>query len=99
MLNIEQVKKMSRNILYSNFDKLQGDMQKTLDMKLMSNHFFFSYFFQLLKEFQMVKPELEYYARLWSRNCDPDTDSINLNEWMALLHNAGNIEARIYKEG
>ena len=47
---------------------------------------FFSCFFQLLKEFQMTKPQLQYYIRLWSRQ---DTESINLNEWIALLHNAG----------
>ena len=50
---------------------------------------FFSYFFQLLKEFQMTKPQLEYYLRLWSRNCDQDMESITLNEWMAFLHNTG----------
>ena len=46
-------------------------------------------FFQLLKEFQMTKPQLEYYVRLWSRHCNQDMESITSNEWMAFLHNSG----------
>merc|ERR1711971_478178 len=44
----------------------------------------------LLKEFKMTKPELEYYIRLWTENETLSQNrTITLNKWMALLHNSG----------
>ena len=49
---------------------------------------------QLKQEFQMTKPQLEHYVRLWSK--EPNQDgSISLNEWMALLHNAGKVPIQL----
>ena len=46
--------------------------------------------YQLLREFEMTKPELERYVRDWTKNnIVSEVEMINLNEWISWLHNSG----------
>ena len=48
---------------------------------------------QLLNEFQMTKPEIEYYLRIWSKNEKVSQNgTLSLYCWMSWLHNAGEFQ-------
>jgi hypothetical protein len=55
---------------------------------MLENYLFLFSYNQLLKDFEMTKPELERYVRHWARDCSKVT-MVTLNQWMAWLHNSG----------